>query len=754
MKITLKSGMLIREQRQPKQGGHSGDSNKQPEVPVLRILGILKDPDHSPFSSAALIRCDKQAMPFVMALQRLEELVTCGDYVVINEAANPAAPGIRCAEDLGEGAKEFSAKIAENAGLIASVIDLGWSAFILKARAKAINQLAAGKVDGVRHAKSWINKLLWRFWSAGTLALGPGYHRCGALAREVIFEQWRERKDAKEMKRPGRSHKNIGKERAGPDYDRGGSYISPKCAVAISSIIDNYFKEKENMTIVRTSLERRDTLPWKAIRDHVESELSELPEFAHVNPSVAQVKWIGNKSTNVIKVRRAAQGNRYVDLNHRAFSGDYRDVTFAAGHRYELDASLTDIHLVDDVTKLVIGRANIIWVVDSYSGMIVGVYVTTKDITYAHVARALHGTFDTKSKWCSLFDLKIDDREWPCQGRCAHLTTDNAHLNTKAADWFAELIGDSGICPSYRPDRKGLVECTAELANIGLIHFFHYGVTKGPKERAKEDMTKQGVVSVQAFIRELISWVVNVANHRPLPVDRELDRAFLATGALPTPFNVWNWSVGVHGGPPHVYDPAHWMPRLLERAEATITRYGLELDGVYFDAPDSKAFQEIKEAASDGKVKHLPVHVDRLSTKQVYLVPDDITLPPQPVPLAHISRECAGLSFDEIELQKNSRVAKTDDAKIQHQRRAQKHVKRVKKVAKADLATVKEHHGSFKNRERTASGTDLDKVADSQGKADDKKITDAMHGKPTAPSASNETVATNAKGVRPSCLSS
>lgn len=748
MKIALKAGMLLREQPRPTADAKS--SLQHP--PIHRIIGIRKD--HR-FSEAALIRCDAKEMPRIISLQCLENDVAVGDYIVVDESENPAAPGIRCVEDLGDRAEDFSAKMAANMKLIAPVINLGWSAFYLTPRAKAIDDIATGEE---RHAKSWIRQLLWAFWAGGSLAVGPQYHKCGALTRAERLKRARMSKSPiPEMKRCGRTRKHIGEERSGPAYQRGGCCITPKCEAAISSVIERYFSDKENMSVVRISLERRGVIPWKAIRDHVQSELNDLPEFKEVNPSVAQVTWIGKKCVNVIEVTRAALGRRYSDLNHRAFTGDYRDVTIGAGHRYELDASTTDIHLVDDVTGHVIGRVNVVWVVDSYSGMIVGVYVTTEDITFAHVARALHGTFSSKAWWCSLFDLKIQDADWPCDGRCGHLTADNAQMITKAATAFPEFISDSGICPSYRPDLKGTVEFTAEFANIGLIHFFHYGVSKGPKERAQEDRAKKAVVSVQSFTRELVRWVVNVANHRPLPVDRQLDPAFIATGALPTPFNVWNWSVGVHGGPPSVYDSAHWMPRLLERAQATVTPHGLELDGVYFDDLSSTALQEMKRDATATRVTHLPVHVDRLTTKQVYLVPDEITQPPVPVPLAHLSRDYAGMTFDEVASRIAFRKAKLDDAEIAYNRRKKTQQKRVKAAAAAGKADVETKHGSIANRNKTAAGTDIEATSKTQAKSDNAKITDAMHGAPTTssdPASTEQSPPSPPAGVRPGCLSS
>ena len=70
-----------------------------------------------------------------------------------------------------------------------------------------------------------------------------------------------------------------------------------------------------------------------------------------------------------------------------------------------------------------LGRPNLIYVVDGYSGMIVGIYFTLDDINYGHVARALHCAFSSKPEWCSLLDYVLPQGAWPVKGRCGQLVT-------------------------------------------------------------------------------------------------------------------------------------------------------------------------------------------------------------------------------------------------------------------------------------------------------------------------------------------
>jgi hypothetical protein len=728
MKTTLKAGLLY-EVRNPRQAQTSASPT---ERSFVLINGIRRDRKSGEIITVALIRCEKPSLPYQMPAEWFEERVALGEFVQVDTAANPAAPGIRCAEELAdkERTAAFNQAVEENKSLIAPVLNLGWQAFDLHVRAKVLRQISAGSVDGKKHSLSWLRLLLWRYWTGGALALGPQYFRCGAFSRIEIAEQIRRGAPAKISCRPGPTATIIGKKRKAGVHDRGGSHIDATAEVVISSLIDDYFTDDLRKKQVQLSLERRhNQLPWTPITLYVNGRLGEMPQFRHIEASVAQVRYIGLRTTSIMDIMKKALGNRYMDLHHQKANGDSRDVAFFAGHRYEVDGVIADIHLVDDISGMPIGRPNIVLVVDTFSGMVVGVYFTVEDLNFAHVARALHCAFSPKPGWCrKVLGLEIQDHEWVPEGRCEHLTADNAQLITGAAAAVPELITDTGICPPYRPDGKGLVESMAELANLGVVHLFRYGVTKGPKERAKEDSAKDACVSLQTFGREYTRWIVDVANHRTLPTDRELDPGFLATRMEPTPFNYWNWSQGQHGGPPHAYNQGHWMPRLLERAQAKVTERGLELDGVTFDDPEAEDFKLMKAKATVGKVTYKPVHVDRLTTELIYLVPDDIKLPPRPILRSGHSRNCAGKTFGEVAAQLIYRKGLEKDANSAKIPRVHRQSQQQGAATKADLAAVVETHGSMSARNRKVKGKDLEKLKKDQAAADNAKMTLEIHG--------------------------
>ena len=721
MRTSIKAGMLYEQ-----------SNNASTEKQVVRIIGTRQDPANKQLTTVALIRCDKESTPWPTPFEWFEERVNRGEFIHIEEADNPAAPGIRCIEDLQDDTREaaFKNAVRDNTALIAPVLALGWAAFDLHERNKVLRQIAAGSVDGKRHSVRWLNLLLWRYWTGGALSLGPQYYRCGAYSRIELAEQIRAGKAPKTGHRAGRSVKVITSAMAARSHDRGGCYIGPFEEAVISSKISEYINDPLRKKEIELSLERRRMrMPWTPIQEFVVGCLSKMPDYRHLFPSVGQIRYIGRRNVDLLAVILKVMGKRYTALNHSPANGDNRNVALCAGHRYEIDPVLADIHLVDDLTRMPIGRPNIIFIVDTCSGLIAGVYVTVEEITFAHVARALHCAFSPKPEWCrATVGLEIGDHEWTAEGRCQHLAADNAHFLTEAARTIPELVSDVGICAAYRPDGKGQVETTAELANLGVIHLFRYGVTKGPKERAKEDPAWDARVSVQTFTRELVRWIINVANHRPLPNDRELDPDFVATGLDPTPFNVFKWSTSEHGGPPNAYDKHTWMPRLLERVKAKVTERGLEIGGLYFDLPNDEDFARMKAKATVGSVTYKPAHIDRITTRQIYLVPDDLKQPPQLIPLSEYSRSAGGLSFRETEIRHDYRYAQGKDAKYVQAPRKHDQTQAQAAATIADVTAVLDQHGSIADRNRKAKGTDLEEVKNAQAKRDNDKGTAEMHG--------------------------
>ncbi|MDI1247839.1 MAG: hypothetical protein PSV13_03055 [Lacunisphaera sp.] len=726
------------------------------------VTGMRRDANRGDAcAEVALITIGRaRTLPFVLKWEDFHARVTSGVFAHTTQNASPLAV-LSLADVPVRRRKKFSNKRDANAALIKPILELGWGAFVNDVRGALIAKIASGHFDGKTRSASWIRELLIAYWRSGgnDLALGPDYTNCGAPTRAE--RRRRANASGEEIasgRRPGAKIKIVailepGAEvaLAADELGRGGCAIPPDAEPIIQNLINYYLGDKMNKAIISISLDRRNALPWTAIKEHVHRGLRDYPKFALLKPSRRQVQYIGRQSVNVMAMLRNVKGSRETNLNNRAQSGDYRDVALFAGHRYEIDIAISDIHLVDNITGLNIGRVFIIYVVDRYSGMIVGVYVTTDNVTYAHIGRALHCAYSNKTAWCKSIGYNLAPKAWDCEGKSDELVADNAQLASIDGGNLAEEITDLGLTRAYRGDDKPQVETSFELTNHGYVHAYSLGVTKGPKQRAKDDPSKAAYVSMSTFTRELVRWVVEVANHRPLPLDRVLDVEFVKTRKAPTPFNLWKWSADNLGGPPNIYVPAIMMPRLLRRAEAKITAQGILLGTTFFDLPKDNNLQEAKALTTFSGRVTIPVYYDELSTRQIYLAPEDPTAVPLLCPISHLSRDNADRCFKEVDMQSDFRKGLNKAAEDAYAARKDPQHEAQRAAAEQDLDKIKTQHGSFKARNKVAAGYDKQVVRDAHGEADGTIQETVMHGPPPTctPNSTPSTTASNAP-VRPS----
>jgi hypothetical protein len=710
-------------------------------------------------------------MPVVINWGRLQEDFAHGIRAMTTE--KPDTPAVKSISELKKTRRDiFSAKVAANTRLIQPILNLGWDAFDERVRGQKIAEVAGGKLYHTTHSQRWIRDLLKEYWRSGCdpLALGPDYSGCGAPSREdrrraALNAANEAGRVIRCPRRPGRRVSifvppPLGGEVVDDECSpgRGGTAIHPSADPIIIRLIDTFLAKEVNRSRIDICMDRYKGLPWESISRFVREELSGFSEFQYLRPTRRQVAYIGRRSVNAMKILQRVLGKRETNLNCRAQRGDYRDVCSFAGQRYEIDVMTDDIHLVDDVSGYTIGRPFVIFVVDRYSGMVAGVYVVTEDIDFAHAGRALHAAYSNKPEWFRQMGLDdITEDDWPCEGIPEEIHADNAQFVTKAAEVIPEFSSDLGITRAYRGDDKPQVEVSFFLQNHGFVHFYGMGVTKGPKQRCKDDPAKKAYVSVRTFTRGLIHHVVHVMNHRALPVERRLDPNFLKTRKLPTPFNVWNWSIGRDGegglgGPPRRYDPAIMMPRLFERGVATMTEKGLRLKGIYFDLPEDKEFQIRKALAGTifAGTRDVPVHFDRLTTRQIYFAPEGVDEKPIACPLAHISRDYADLTIDTVQIRENFHAGSVKGAKIVHEIKAAKEEKRQMAEAKEDLDKLKAKHGTFTQRNIAASSLDKETLKDVQIAAENQAMTDVVHGPAPAPKAPAPKANEPAQAARPS----
>jgi len=153
-------------------------------------------------------------------------------------------------------------------------------------------------------------------------------------------------------------------------------------------------------------------------------------------------------------------------------------------------------------------------------------------------------------------------------------------------------------------------------------------------------------LTVRTLTQLLTRWAYEVHNRRRLD-DKWCRPDWIARGVSMSPNGLW--AADALALP--AYEVEVYLPRMLERNRATVTRRGLEFGGLVFDRPDDTVFARMKsEAAGPGGHSPIAIHFDRMITRQIYIASRRLSDPVIPVPRSRINREWENYSFPDIEL--------------------------------------------------------------------------------------------------------
>lgn len=616
---------------------------------------------------------------------------------------------------------DWVARRDTNWSLIEPAHRLGILAFEPEPRREAL--LSALSVTGSKCSVRWAEMLLYRFWESGNLQLsvGPQNFRAGAKSRSMTVDV---NSDGKPRRRPGANPLVQVTYPDGGQNDRGGSNLNRAALSLMAQHANKWLEDPGNQHVIKVNLRCRKGLPWTKMVNSVNTHLARFEEFRQIRATRRQLQYLCKPQIDIVKVFKRCRGYKTFNLKHRALNGDYRDVARYFGQRFEVDTFIADIFLVDDEIGITIGRPRVYLIVDTFSGLVVGVYVTINETDYAHVARALHAAFSNLSEYAALFGLTIDKAACPGKGIPEEICGDNKELVAKAAKLLPEVV-DVGIARAYRGDDKGTVEITSSLLQSGHIMLYREGCTEGPKGRCEDDPAKSAKVRVYTFTRELLRYVIGVHNHRVFPKNRPLPEGFLRTQLPPTPFNVAAWSLRTHGNVLRPYDARTMLPRLLPSAPANISRRGLEVNGLVFALPPD--LNALRSASLLTDLASLRVHYDPLYTSQVYIVPKDLAADPIPCKLSAHSRQYLNYAWEEKVVRDNYVEGLRRLGKYDLNLRDAQAVDAQREALLKDAENLKNVFGTLRMRNAVSSQVNIEAISSRQAATDDTRHGEWMH---------------------------
>ena len=300
-------------------------------------------------------------------------------------------------------------------------------------------------------------------------------------------------------------------------------------------------------------------------------------------PSYRQFVHHGKIFYDETTTARGRMGERKWQKDGRGLQGTVRDNLRGPCHQFEIDSTVADIYLVNSYSRhMLIGRPIIYVVIDSYSGIIVGLYVGLEGPSWNGARQALFNAFTPKQKFCALNGVTISEDDWPCHHLPQEVFADRAEMLSEGAEGLASGLGVViGIAPPYRPDWKSMVESRFNiLNNLSGIRWMPGGVASRVKERGERDYRLDATLNMHEFTKIVIKCVLhyNQFNRQP---DR-LSKHMIDEQIEPTPKAIWNWALENDFMQPNYRSEELVYLHLLPRDKGSLRKGGILFRGMHY----------------------------------------------------------------------------------------------------------------------------------------------------------------------------
>jgi hypothetical protein len=490
-------------------------------------------------------------------------------YEEIVQALNEAEAVVVCDDDdyLLQPDEQFSKnqrqRRDENWSLIESIVNAeGDAAFVPEKRGKLVEAVK----ERTGRAKRLLYDYLRRYWRAGQMknALIPRYDRSGLKSDQPVKPGAAKRGLPRQhSQHPGVNIDQNIKKRLEKGYNR--FYASGEC----KTLAEAY--RQTMITFFRTG----QTVDEDGIIQPIVPPLEELP-------SLGQFKYHCHQSRNRLEVLVAREGQSRVGSDYSSKLGSAFLMAFGPGAWFLLDSTPADCLLVSSLNRShVLGKPTLYFVKDLFSLLIVGFAVSLEEASWIAEVLAIQNATRDKVLLCQEYGITITTAQWSSHYLPVFMLNDRGEGESPQSSNLVNSIGvQLSNTPPYRPDLKGPVELDFHLANHYALHQLPGG-GPAPEKRGDKDQRGLPCLTPYEFRRGVISYILSY-NKSHIIKNYPFDEFMIADEVKPVPIHLWNWGIENRSGHLRTMPPDVVYRNLLPRAQATVTRQGVEFKELRF----------------------------------------------------------------------------------------------------------------------------------------------------------------------------
>lgn len=242
-----------------------------------------------------------------------------------------------------------------------------------------------------------IYKYLRLYIQGGKLknSLLPKYNSCGAKGKIKNYNMKSGRKSYEE--------KETGRIR--------GVTLDDNIRNIFAVSINRYYKKSDSRTLTQTY----ELMVKDFFSEIIDGEIKIFSEDKI--PTYRQFKNYYYRNLNLEDILRNRKGNKKFELTMRALKSNSTSESYGPGFRYQIDATMADVYLVNRIDgKSVIGRPILYLLVDVFSRLIVGFFIGLEGPSWNGSASAIYNCTEDKVENCKQYGINISSEEWPTAG--------------------------------------------------------------------------------------------------------------------------------------------------------------------------------------------------------------------------------------------------------------------------------------------------------------------------------------------------
>lgn len=262
--------------------------------------------------------------------------------------------------------------------------------------------------------------------------------------------------------------------------------------------------------------------PKKAVCEEVERNLKEMRKqsLESVNeltlPSQSSIYRYLDKLESY-NVASARLGKQVADSRFRSVTGKQNATRLL--ERWEIDHTPIDSLIICEKTSLPLGRPWLTIIIDKYSRMVAGFYISFRAPSAYAVLQCLKQAILPKDELLKKYpDITAP---WPARGIPEMIVCDNGmDLHAKALMNLCQELGiQIQFCPAKTPQYKGAVERFFRTMSSDLIHRLPGSVFSSVDKRGDYPSEEKACITFDTLEHLITKWIVEIYNqthHRGL----------------------------------------------------------------------------------------------------------------------------------------------------------------------------------------------------------------------------------------------